>query len=80
MKKMFLYFGKRAVVKTLNEALMKNKDNVLRVSAIISIWIERLERIIQALKSLNVRFSDGHLTDDELKESTDDINELIRNF
>lgn len=80
MKKLFLYFGKKALINSINEMLEKNKGDILKITNIISIWIERLEKIIIELKSINARVSDGHLTNDEMEETTEGLTNLVKQF
>ena len=80
MKKLILYFAKKYIVGAVNDLLSGNKGKVLTVTNTIGIWVDRLERIIAALKSLNAKFSDGEFTDDELKESTDEFAKLVNEF
>ena len=80
MKKLILYFAKKYIVNAVNDLLSGNKGKVLTVTNTISIWVDRLERIIATLKSLNAKFADGEFTDDELKESTDEFAKLVNEF
>ena len=80
MKKLIIYFAKKYIVGAVNDLLTGNKGKVLTVTNTIGIWVDRLERIISALKSLNAKFADGEFTDDEMKESTDEFARLVKEF
>ena len=80
MKKLILYIAKKYIVKAVNDLLSGNKGKVLTVTNTIGIWVDRLERIISTLKSLNAKFSDGEFTDDEMKESKEEFARLVKEF
>ena len=80
MKKLLIYFGKKALMKTLNEFLSENKDKVLVVVQKAALWIERLEKVITILKSIQSRVVDGKLSDDEVEQTTKDISNLVEQF
>lgn len=80
MKKLLIYFGKKALMKTLNEFLSENKDKVLVVVQKSAIWIERLEKIITILKSIQSRVADSKLSDEEVDQTTRDISNLVEQF
>ena len=80
MKKLLIYFGKKALMKTLNEFLSENKDKVLVVVQKASLWIERLEKVITILKSIQSRVVDGKLSDEEVDQTTKDISNLVEQF
>lgn len=80
MKKLILYFAKKYIVNAVNDLLSGNKGKVLTVTNTIGIWVDRLERIIATLKSLNAKFSDGEFTDDEMNESKEEFARLVKEF
>lgn len=80
MKKLLIYFGKKALMKTLNEFLSENKDKVLVVVQKAALWIERLENIITILKSIQSRVADSKLSDEEVEQTTRDISNLVEKF
>ena len=80
MKKLILYLAKKYIIKALNDLLFKNKGKVIQVSNTIDFWVDRLGRIIMALKSLNAKFTDGEITTEELKESTEEVERLVQEF
>ena len=80
IKKIVIWLGKKVLIKSINELLAKNQDKVLKITATITTWTSKLQLIIEALNALNQRVVDGELTKDELKESIDDVSELVRKF
>lgn len=80
MKNIVIWLGKKVLIKSINELLAKNQDKVLKITATITAWTSKLQLIIEALNDLNQRVVDGELTKDELKESIDDVSELVRKF
>lgn len=80
MKKLLIYFGKKALLKTINEFLSENKDKILVVVQKSALWIERLEKVITILKSIQSRVVDGKLSDEEVDQTTRDISNLVEQF
>ena len=80
IKKIVIWLGKKVLIKSINEMLAKNQDKVLKITATITTWTSKLQLIIEALNDLNERVVDGELTKEELKESIDDVSELVRKF
>lgn len=80
MKTLIIYFAKKYVVSALNDVLEKYKDNVSMICEIISTWIRRLQCIIEELKMILARVSDGKIEDDEIKESIKEVEKLVREW
>ena len=80
MKTFILWLAKKYVVSAVNDVLVKYKDNVLKVTSTITLWIERLEKIILQLKKINARVADGQITKEEIAESMSELEVLVKEF
>ena len=80
MKTFVLWLAKKYVVSAVNDTLVKYKDNVLKITSKITLWTERLEKIILQLKKINARVSDGNITKEEIEESMSELDVLVKEF
>ncbi len=80
MKSIIIRIAKRYIIKTVNELLEDNRENVATVTKTINVWIERLSKILDCLKRINARVSDGKLEDEEVETSISEVEKLIKEF
>ena len=80
MKTFVLWLAKKYVVSAVNDTLVKYKENVLKITSKITLWIERLEKIILQLKKINARVADGKITNEEIEESISELDVLVKEF
>ena len=80
MKTFVLWLAKKYVVSAVNDTLVKYKDNVLKITNKITLWTERLEKIIFQLKKINARVADGKITKEEIEESMSELDVLVKEF
>ena len=80
MKTLIIYFAKKYVVSALNDVLEKYKDNVSMICEIISTWIRRLQIVVEELKMILARVSDGKIEDEEVLKSKEEIEAIIRDW
>ena len=80
MKTFVLWLAKKYVVSAVNDTIVKYKDNVLKITNKITLWTERLEKIILQLKKINARVADGKITKEEIEESVSELDVLIKEF
>ena len=80
MKTFVLWLAKKYVVSAVNDTLVKYKDNVLKITNKITLWTERLEKIILQLKKINARVADGKITKEEIVESMSELDVLVKEF
>ena len=80
MKTFVLWLAKKYIVSAVNDTLVKYKDNVLKITSKITLWIERLEKIILQLKKINARVADGKITKEEIEESMSELDVLVQEF
>ena len=77
MKSFIIYLGKKYIISAINDTLEKYKDNVSEISGKLELWIKRLQIIIEELKNILSRISDGKIEDKEVKESVKEISDII---
>ena len=80
MKTLIIWFAKKYLVSALNDVLEKYKDNVSVICEIISTWIRRLQIIVEELKMILARVSDGKIEDEEVLKSKDEIEAIIKEW
>ena len=80
IKNLTIKFVKSRIVKYINELLEKHKDDAKVIIDIIQLWILRLEKIISCFKNITKRLEDNVLDEDELNDSQDEIEKIIREW
>lgn len=80
IKSFVISLAKKYVISTINELLEKNKSNVGYICEKINYWIEKLSLIMEMLKKINSRCSDGNLDNEEVDKTVDELETLIKNF
>ena len=80
MKTFVLWLAKKYVISAVNDTLVKYKDNVLKITSKITLWTERLEKIILQLKKINARVADGKITKEEIADSMSELDVLVKEF
>ena len=77
---MIIWLAKKYIISALNDLLEKYKDNVNVISDALQLWITRLLVVIEELKKILARVSDGKIENDEVKESVKEIETIIKNW
>ena len=80
IKSLVISLAKKYIISSLNDLLEKNKSNVEKICAKISYWIEKLSLIIELLKKINTRCSDGNIDDQEVDQTVDEIEKIVKKF
>ena len=80
IKSLVISLAKKYIISAINDLLDKNKENVEKICVKISYWIEKLSLIIELLKKISNRCSDGKLDDDEVDQTVNDLEKIIKNF
>ncbi len=71
---------KKVLCSKVNGLLKKHKGNVDNVKGIVKTWILRIQRVMSCLEALLAKLDDNELTADEVKQSTDEITKLIKEW
>lgn len=77
---LIMSYAKNYLIKRLNSLLEKNKNNVKVICSQIDIWSSRLQIIVNQLKSISERASDGMLTDEEVDKSVEEIEQIVKDW
>lgn len=77
---MIKYLIRKWIIGKLNKLLDQYKDNVLKVRNTLTSWITKLELVVSALKRVLTRVDDNKLTDDEIDETIEDIEKIIKEW
>ena len=80
IKSLVISLAKKYVISTINDLLEKNKSNVGKICEKISYWTTKLTLIIELLKKINSRCSDGKIDDDEVDKTVNEIETLVKEF
>ena len=80
LKSLVINLAKKYIISSLNDLLEKNKENVEKICVKISYWIEKLLLIIELLKKINARCSDGKLEDEEVDKTVNDLEKIVKEF
>ena len=80
IKSLVISLAKKYIISSLNELLDKNKKNVEKICVKISYWIEKLSLIIELLKKINERCSDGNLDNEEVDKTVNEIEQIVKDF
>lgn len=71
---------KKVLCSKVNSLLKKHKGNVDNVKGIVKTWILRIQRVMSCLEALLAKLDDNELTADEVKQSTDEVTKLIKEW
>ena len=63
LRSLIISLGKKYVISALNDLLEKYKDNVTEIAGTLELWIKRLQIVIEELKTILSRVSDGKIED-----------------
>ena len=80
LKSLVISLAKKYIISAINDLLDKNKENVGYICEKINYWTTKLTIIIELLKKINARCSDGNLDNDEVDKTVDEIETLIKEF
>ena len=80
IKSLVISLAKKYIISAINDLLDKNKENVGYICEKINYWTTKLTIIIELLKKINARCSDGNLNDDEVDKTVEEIETLIKEF
>ena len=74
------WVNSRIVLKKLNGLLKEYSKDVDKVRDILDLWIGRIERLLNYLKSLMDKIDDGVLDEGEMESAIDDAKELVKEW
>ena len=80
IKSLVISLAKKYIISAINDLLDKNKENVGYICEKINYWTTKLTIIIELLKKINARCSDGKLEDNEVDQTVEEIEQIIKEF
>lgn len=80
VKSLVISFVKKYLIKEINGLLEKYKDDVSKICEVIHVWTTRLAIIIDELKLISSRCSDGKIDDSEVKDSIKEIEKIVKDW
>ena len=80
IKSLVISLAKKYIISAINDLLEKNKENVGYICEKINYWTTKLTIIIELLKKINARCSDGNLDNEEVDQTVEEIEQIIKEF
>ena len=80
LNSLVISLAKKYIISSINNLLEKNKENVGKICEKISYWTTKLTLIIELLKKISSRCSDGNLDDAEVDKTVNEIEKIIKEF
>ena len=80
LKSLIIALAKKYIISAINDLLEKNKSNVGYICEKINYWTTKLTVIIELLKKINARCSDGNIDDTEVDKTVEEIEQIIKEF
>lgn len=80
IKSLVISLAKKYIISSLNDLLEKNKENVGYICGKINYWTTKLTVIVELLKRISSRCSDGNLNDTEVDQTVEEIEKIIKEF
>ena len=77
---MIEWFVKKIVCDKINDLLKKHQGNVDKIKETLKTWIERIKKVLVCFESLMSKLDDNTLDSDELKQTTDEVTKLIKEW
>lgn len=71
---------KKFILKRLNKLLDEYKDNVGKARDTVNLWLSRTDSIANCLKGLSQKLEDNKLTDEELEDAVQEIENLVKSW
>lgn len=80
LQSLVISLAKKYVISAINDILEKNKENVGKICEKINYWTTKLTIMIELLKKISSRCSDGKLEDEEVKQTVVELEKIIKDF
>lgn len=71
---------RKFILKSLNKLLDEHKDNVGKARGTVNLWLSRADSIMNCLKGLSQKLEDNKLTDEELEDAVQEIENLVKSW
>ena len=80
LQSLVIRLAKKYVISAINDILEKNKENVGKICEKINYWTTKLTIMIELLKKISARCSDGKLEDKEVYQTVVELENIIKDF
>ena len=77
---MIKYFAKKYVVGLVNDLLDDYKSNIEKAKLTLELWVKRIDKILNTLRSMLNKLDDNKITDEEVEEITTEITSTIKEW
>ena len=77
---MIEWLVKKVICGKVNDLLKKYKGNVETVRDTIKAWILRIQKLMGCLEGLLSKLDDGEISADEIKQATNEVTTLIKEW
>ena len=77
---MIKWIIKKFILRELNKVIDRYADDIFSLRKILSIWIARLESIVNCIKNLLKKLDDGKIDSEEIDEAAEDVKIAIKNW
>jgi len=77
---MIEWLVKKVLCSKVNGLLRKYRTDVDRFRANLKSWLVRINRITACLESLLAKLDDGEITSEEVKQASDDVTQVIKEW
>ena len=71
---------KRVICGKVNDLLKKYKGNVAKFRETLKSWLWRIQKVTACLESLLAKLDDGEINSDEVKQATEEVTTLIKDW
>lgn len=75
-----MWIVKKYVIRKINGLLAKYKDDIGTVRVVLNTWVGRLKKILNCFESLLAKIEDNELSENEAKETADEVAQLIKEW
>ena len=77
---MIKYFAKKYVISLVNDLLNDYKDNIEKAKLTLELWVKRIDKILNTLRSMLNKLDDNKITDEEVEQVTNEITSTIKEW
>lgn len=80
MKSIIIWLAKKYILSAINDLLERYKNDVVKITTTLEIWIKKLQIIIEELKVIMCRVADGKIDCQEIELSIKEIENIIKEW
>ena len=77
---MIKYFAKKYVIGLVNDLLNDYKDDIEKAKLTLELWVKRIDKILNTLRSMLNKLDDNKITDEEVEQVTNEITSAIKEW